>query len=190
MPLNAGNVLVVEDYEPATKWLSLINQSLNKSSISDSHYTRSTSFTSSDHLVRSTTATRSHASLLFPKTSLKRYSKNFQTEEKRKLKTCNCSFNNKVRKSGNKSCFSCQSSCKSKEDEFSSEDEDDESCMIADMASEGNKNFKYGLVVSKQMVGIFVTIWVKKELIQYIGHLRTSCITRGILGCLGNKVSL
>ncbi|PQQ17875.1 type I inositol polyphosphate 5-phosphatase 10 isoform X1 [Prunus yedoensis var. nudiflora] len=31
VPLNAGNVLVLEDNEPAAKWLTLINQSLNKS---------------------------------------------------------------------------------------------------------------------------------------------------------------
>ncbi|KAJ6892712.1 type I inositol polyphosphate 5-phosphatase 10-like isoform X2 [Populus alba x Populus x berolinensis] len=31
VPLNAGNVLVAEDNEPAAKWLALINQSLNRS---------------------------------------------------------------------------------------------------------------------------------------------------------------
>jgi hypothetical protein len=31
VPLNAGNVLVAEDSEPAAKWLALINQSLNRS---------------------------------------------------------------------------------------------------------------------------------------------------------------
>lgn len=61
--------------------------------------------------------------------------------------------------------------------------------MMNEVVSGSNKNLKYGLVVSKQMVGIFVTVWVKKELIQFIGHMRTSYITRGILGCLGNKVS-
>ncbi|KAK1295373.1 Type I inositol 1,4,5-trisphosphate 5-phosphatase CVP2 [Acorus calamus] len=39
------------------------------------------------------------------------------------------------------------------------------------------------------MVGIFVTIWVRRELVQHIGHLRISCVGRGIMGCLGNKTS-
>ncbi|CAM8917109.1 hypothetical protein QQ045_031347 [Rhodiola kirilowii] len=190
VPLNAGNVLVVEDYEPAAKWLSLINQSLNKSWNADhSMATLSTSFTSTDTLVRSTTPSRSHASLFFPKTSLKRYSKNFRTQEKRKLKTCNCSSDT-VKKSTRDSCFRCQQSHLSEVDEYSSEEEDDGSSVITEMpnvAPGTSTNVKYGLVVSKQMVGIFVTIWVKKELIQYIGHMRTSCISRGILGCLGNK---
>jgi hypothetical protein len=40
------------------------------------------------------------------------------------------------------------------------------------------------------MVGIFVMVWAKKELVQHIGHLRTSCIGRGIMGYLGNKVRI
>ncbi|VVA40699.1 PREDICTED: type [Prunus dulcis] len=84
VPLNAGNVLVLEDNEPAAKWLTLINQSLNKS-------------------------------------------------------------------------------------------------------LDGSSRSKYSLITSKQMVGIFVTIWARKEHIQYVSHLRISCISRGIMGCLGNK---
>uniref|UniRef100_A0A7N0U465 Inositol polyphosphate-related phosphatase domain-containing protein n=1 Tax=Kalanchoe fedtschenkoi TaxID=63787 RepID=A0A7N0U465_KALFE len=191
VPLNAGNVLVVEDHEPAAKWLALINQSLNKSSVADSSLTTpSTSFTSADTLVRSVTPSRSHSSLFFPKTSLKRYSKIFRTEEKRKLKTCNCSSDS-LRRSGRDSCFRCQQAHSNEEDEYSSEEEDDGSTVITDMSNvvqgAASSNVKYGLIVSKQMVGIFVTIWAKKELVQYIGHMRTSCISRGILGCLGNK---
>lgn len=32
VPLNAGNVLVIEDNEPASRWLALINQALNRPS--------------------------------------------------------------------------------------------------------------------------------------------------------------
>ncbi|VAI04117.1 unnamed protein product [Triticum turgidum subsp. durum] len=34
VPLNAGNVLVIEDNEPASRWLALINQALNRTSSS------------------------------------------------------------------------------------------------------------------------------------------------------------
>ncbi|MBA0562751.1 hypothetical protein Golob_007774, partial [Gossypium lobatum] len=45
----------------------------------------------------------------------------------------------------------------------------------------------YRLVASKQMVGIFLSIWARTELVPYIAHLRVSCIGTGILGRLGNK---
>ncbi|KAJ7956851.1 type I inositol polyphosphate 5-phosphatase 5 [Quillaja saponaria] len=45
----------------------------------------------------------------------------------------------------------------------------------------------YRLIASKKMVGIFLSIWTRKELVPHIGHLRVSSVGRGILGCLGNK---
>ena len=49
-------------------------------------------------------------------------------------------------------------------------------------------DMSYRLITSKQMVGIFLSVWARKELVQHIGHLRVSCIGRGIMGCFGNKV--
>lgn len=43
---------------------------------------------------------------------------------------------------------------------------------------------------SKQMVGIFTSVWVRSSLKQFIHHLDVSCIGSGIMGCLGNKVSI
>ncbi|KAL2528039.1 DNAse I-like superfamily protein [Forsythia ovata] len=37
------------------------------------------------------------------------------------------------------------------------------------------------------MVGIFLSIWARGELVKDIGHLKISCTGRGIMGCLGNK---
>ncbi|KAL2528217.1 DNAse I-like superfamily protein [Forsythia ovata] len=37
------------------------------------------------------------------------------------------------------------------------------------------------------MVGIFLSIWARGELVKDIGHLKISCMGRGIMGCLGNK---
>jgi hypothetical protein len=39
------------------------------------------------------------------------------------------------------------------------------------------------------MVGIFLSVWVRKELVPHIGHLRVDSVGRGIMGLLGNKVS-
>lgn len=43
-------------------------------------------------------------------------------------------------------------------------------------------------IISRQMVGMFITIWVRCDLYQSIQHLSVSSVGCGIMGCLGNKV--
>lgn len=169
VPLNAGNVLVIGDNEPAGKWLALINQSLNKQTAVKGNKSLG-------------------GSLFFPKQSLRKISKTFRTESKRKLKSCNC-LPDLDKKYSKEFCFRCPQSNVT-EGELSSEEDDDSpsTFQATDMSNSFSTNqMKFGLVASKQMVGIFVTIWMKKELIQYVSHLRISCVSRGIMGCLGNK---
>ncbi|XP_024018078.1 type I inositol polyphosphate 5-phosphatase 10 isoform X1 [Morus notabilis] len=164
VPLNAGNVLVIEDNEPAAKWLALVNQSLNKQSKGVPRRTNSVG-----------------GSLFFAKPSLRKISKAFRTESKRRLKACNCTAELE-RRHGKDFCCPLQQSNISEVD-FSS-DEDEEGSNGFDIL---NSQMKYSLVASKQMVGIFLTIWIRTELVQYVSHMRTCCISRGIMGCLGNK---
>ncbi|KAJ3702993.1 hypothetical protein LUZ61_006698 [Rhynchospora tenuis] len=42
-------------------------------------------------------------------------------------------------------------------------------------------------IISKQMVGILVSIWVRGDLHRYIRRTSVSCVGCGIMGCLGNK---
>lgn len=167
-------MLVLEDNEPAAKWLALINQSLNKSTNGSSRLTASLG-----------------GSLFFSKPSLKKVSKSFRTESKRKLKSCNCTYELE-RKHSKDFCFRCQQP-NINEDDLSSEP-DEEGSNGFDISeifiSSTTSQMKYSLVASKQMVGIFVTLWARKECVQYVSHLRISCISRGIMGCLGNKVFL
>lgn len=56
---------------------------------------------------------------------------------------------------------------------------------------EGNRvrgNSRYCLVASKQMVGIFLTVWVRSELRDHVRNMKVSCVGRGLMGYLGNKV--
>lgn len=46
----------------------------------------------------------------------------------------------------------------------------------------------YRLAASKQMVGIFLCVWVRSRLCSRITNLKVSCVGRGIMGYLGNKV--
>jgi hypothetical protein len=51
-------------------------------------------------------------------------------------------------------------------------------------------NSRYCLVASKQMVGIYLTVWVKGELKDHVRNMKVSCVGRGLMGYLGNKVNL
>ncbi|GMP50700.1 hypothetical protein CsSME_00017212 [Camellia sinensis var. sinensis] len=49
---------------------------------------------------------------------------------------------------------------------------------------------RYCLAASKQMVGIFLCVWVRADLRRHISNLKVSCVGRGIMGYLGNKGSI
>ncbi|TKY52836.1 Type I inositol polyphosphate 5-phosphatase 8 [Spatholobus suberectus] len=48
----------------------------------------------------------------------------------------------------------------------------------------------YCLAASKQMVGIFLCVWVRADLYKHVSNLKVSCVGRGIMGYLGNKGSI
>ncbi|KAF8398881.1 hypothetical protein HHK36_014745 [Tetracentron sinense] len=52
----------------------------------------------------------------------------------------------------------------------------------------GRQEFR--CIISKQMVGIFISVWVRSDLSQFIRHLSVSCVGCGIMGYLGNKGSV
>ncbi|KAK4782117.1 hypothetical protein SAY86_016219 [Trapa natans] len=45
-------------------------------------------------------------------------------------------------------------------------------------------------VISKQMVGIFITVWVRSDLYGHIKHPSVSCVGCGLMGRFGNKGSV
>lgn len=208
VPLNAGNVLVTEDNEPAARWLVLINQSLNRpaeidpnvfqhepSPSVDSSSSRASSSLDTSFSDLSKTAS---GPTIFQKSLLKAISKSFMPVRRKQLKACNCPIE-MAKTSYRDACFGCPKAYADHTDS-SEEDEDDEvkdkeetrdsygSVLDGITSAPATRDrLKYNLIVCKQMVGIFITVWVKKELVHHIGHLRKSCIGRGILGCLGNK---
>lgn len=48
---------------------------------------------------------------------------------------------------------------------------------------------EFQCIISKQMVGILISVWVRSDLRPYIHHPSVSCVGCGIMGCLGNKVA-
>ncbi|XP_009622227.1 type I inositol polyphosphate 5-phosphatase 5 isoform X3 [Nicotiana tomentosiformis] len=171
VPLNAGNVLVSEDSEPAARWLALISHALNKSYHESVH-----SCDSSSHNSKHSKDSKSNS---FHKHSLKSLSKSLRANSTI-LKTCNCPLEStttrRQRKLSDPSCSPLNHHRDSSEEDLQS---------IAEFPS--SNGLSYNLIASKQMVGIFLSVWARKELAHHIGHLRISSLGRGIMGCLGNK---
>ncbi|XP_066313394.1 type I inositol polyphosphate 5-phosphatase 10-like isoform X2 [Miscanthus floridulus] len=208
VPLNAGNVLVIEDNEPAARWLVLINQSLNRPADIDANvfqHEPSPSVDSSSSRASSSLDTSfsdlsktASGTTIFQKSLLKAISKSFMPVRRKQLKACNCPVE-MTKTSYRDACFGCKKAYADETDSSGEDEEEkgkdkeksrDSDGFVVDGITSGpaiRDPLKYNLIACKQMVGIFVTVWVKKELVQHIGHLRKSCIGRGILGCLGNK---
>ncbi|KAL9227527.1 hypothetical protein vseg_003207 [Gypsophila vaccaria] len=49
---------------------------------------------------------------------------------------------------------------------------------------------RYCLVACKQMVGLFLTVWIKSDLSKDVRDVKISCVGRGLMGYLGNKGSI
>jgi phosphatidylinositol-bisphosphatase len=58
----------------------------------------------------------------------------------------------------------------------------------AEAAPARHEQKQFRCVTSKQMVGVFVSVWVTSGLRRHVRHLGVSCVGAGVLGRLGNKV--
>ncbi|GAA0174949.1 phosphatase [Lithospermum erythrorhizon] len=85
----------------------------------------------------------------------------------------------------------------SDDSEHDSDEEDDSFPGFSDdeqetspITGEVKMNQKYVRIISKQMVGIYVSIWVRKRLRRCINNLEVSPVGVGLMGYLGNKGSV
>lgn len=61
--------------------------------------------------------------------------------------------------------------------------------QVDDDPTESMKSYpKYVRIVSKQMVGIYVSVWVRKRLRRHVNNLKVSPVGVGLMGYMGNKV--
>ncbi|ESW24630.1 hypothetical protein PHAVU_004G146600 [Phaseolus vulgaris] len=58
------------------------------------------------------------------------------------------------------------------------------------ICAEGEHGRDFQCIISRQMVGMFITIWARCDLYQTIRHLSVSSVGCGIMGYLGNKGSV
>ncbi|XP_058770904.1 type I inositol polyphosphate 5-phosphatase 4-like isoform X2 [Vicia villosa] len=203
VPLNAGNVLGTEDNGPARKWLALIRKTLNSlPGTSGECHTNSPlpdpvveldsdfegsmrqkeapffhrrSFQSSSHSMRMDN------DMLVPQACLDR---RFSVCDRMIFGHSTGDYEPNYRWG-------------------SSDDENGESPVIAQyspMSYRGSvsmedrdrqtESSRYCLVASKQMVGIFLTVWVKSNIRDDVRNMKVSCVGRGLMGYLGNKGSI
>ncbi|KAM3406317.1 hypothetical protein ACQJBY_000418 [Aegilops geniculata] len=161
VPLNAGNVLGAEDRVPASRWLDLIGQALNPSSLE-----RSNNY---HHSHRCTAAEEA-----YPECSQK--AKASFTDIPVMDDTVS-ELEEEEEEDSEPSTSNPESSSEEETSEFAT--------MLQERARHG-----YRLAASKQMVGIFLCVWIRADVMPRVTGLRVSCVGRGIMGYMGNKGSI
>ncbi|KAH1064783.1 hypothetical protein J1N35_029770 [Gossypium stocksii] len=81
------------------------------------------------------------------------------------------------------------STCKSMNDNIASEIAVLEEVNLVSLINRKRRS-SYVRIVSKQKVGIFLTIWVRRSLRRHIYNLKVSTVGVGVLGYIGNKGSV
>uniref|UniRef100_A0A0E0A6Y9 Inositol polyphosphate-related phosphatase domain-containing protein n=1 Tax=Oryza glumipatula TaxID=40148 RepID=A0A0E0A6Y9_9ORYZ len=205
VPLTAGNVLVLEDNEPAARWLALIHQALNMpqepadgdepSPLTPPPSSSTTTSESSNGVRtrrRDAVSRSASGNLFFHTPSLKMLSNSYRVDSAL-VKTCNCSpEHSSVRRRAaevRESVYLADAPAPAGETAAPAADDDDAPTTEAqcEAGCGGGGGMSYCLIASKQMVGLFLSVWVRKELVEHVGHLRVDCVGRGIMGWLGNK---
>lgn len=77
-------------------------------------------------------------------------------------------------------------------DKLSDEEDDSFSELRNNKDSDGvcvvESHPEYVRIVSKQMVGIYVSVWVQRRLRRHVNNLKVSSVGVGLMGYMGNKV--
>ncbi|KAF3442917.1 hypothetical protein FNV43_RR16835 [Rhamnella rubrinervis] len=169
VPLNAGNVLGAEDKGPAAKWLNLIREALNNN----------------DHGVPSYSYNASNVEFA-PQPQL--FTDQQQTSAKPRV-----SFSDLLSLKDELGGDDFQRFMNLNPTLISSSEEGSPSSPLFSSRKQGNprqQQSRYCLAASKQMVGIFLCVWVRADLYKHISNMKVSCVGRGIMGYLGNKGSI
>ncbi|CAN6439705.1 unnamed protein product [Victoria cruziana] len=208
VPLNAGNVLGAEDNGPAIKWLSLIRKTLNNLPGSSGTGGYQMPSPIPDPIVELDSdfegSTRQKTTSFFNRRSFQSLSRSLRMDNdismgqprlERRFSVCDrVMFGNRP--------SDCDGTFRS-----GSSDDENAGCdspsamyfsplpygMPASMGEERDRSTghsRYCLVASKQMVGIFLTVWVRSEIRDDVKNLKVSCVGRGLMGYLGNKGSI
>ncbi|VVB06706.1 unnamed protein product [Arabis nemorensis] len=213
VPLNAGNVLGTEDNGPARKWVSLIRRTLNSLPENTGGSCRTPSpvphpVAELDSDFEGDSAAGANSSF-YNRRSFQSLSRSLRMNDEymtasvepqldRRFSVCDrFMLGHRPDDFYDQSFRYCSS-----DDENVQEADSSPSCdqyyspvsrsgsFVTDERDKGRDKSKYCLVASKQMVGIFLTVWVKSDLRDSVKNLKVSCVGRGLMGYLGNKGSI
>nr|CAB3452071.1 unnamed protein product [Digitaria exilis] len=211
VPLNAGNVLGTEDNLPAKKWVSLIRRTLNKNPGASGCGGYHTPSPVLDPVVEldadfEGSARRQENFPFFHRRSFHNISRSLrmdgdymfpQPRLDRRFSVCD-----PVNLGGRPSDFDENLRCPGSPDEENIDMEVSDATQFSpfphsytasapsEQNDEQSNRSRYCLVASKQMVGIFLTVWVRNEIRDDVRNLKVSCVGRGLMGYLGNKGSI
>ncbi|RAL45138.1 hypothetical protein DM860_015544 [Cuscuta australis] len=184
VPLNAGNVLGTEDNGPARKWQALIRKTLdNLPGKSGSPYTPSPVPNPIVEINR-----HSFQSLNYNETiAMENYMPMATPKNGRRLSV---SDRDAFRRTSTD--YEPNGSWDGWSDD---ENSPDDNCPVSwngcsyymEKRDKHPAHHRYCLLASKQMVGIFLSVWIKVDLRNNVRSLKVSCVGRGLMGYLGNK---
>ncbi|KAJ9547793.1 hypothetical protein OSB04_020336 [Centaurea solstitialis] len=186
VPLNAGNVLGTEDNGPAKKWLELIRRTLNnlpETSTGNNPISRSDSDLVGPIRELNPNPSFSNRRSFRPLSRSMRLTEHDVPQprlDRRYSVSDRMVFRNRTHDYGPSLGFGSS-------DEDNGPDDSPDCIPYFDKRA---GNSRYCLVASKQMVGIYLTVWVKSNLRDDTRNMKVSCVGRGLMGYLGNKGSI
>ncbi|PIN19476.1 Inositol polyphosphate 5-phosphatase [Handroanthus impetiginosus] len=207
VPLNAGNVLGTEDNGPARKWLALIRRTLN--SLPGTSCSCRTPSPVPDPIVELDDdfegSNREKGSSFFHRRSFQSLSHSMRMMENdismqqprldRRFSVCDrVIYGNRP-----SDCYDPNVRWDGSSDDENGLNDSPYArhspisynlCIPPEDRDRHPGQSRYCLVASKQMVGIFLTIWIKSDLRDAVRNLKVSCVGRGLMGYLGNKGSI
>ncbi|TKW26180.1 hypothetical protein SEVIR_3G169700v4 [Setaria viridis] len=167
VPLNAGNIFGAEDNRPVAVWEHIIRETLNKNGSDKSRFKCHSDPSSPSRFNPSDVALSMEHELLSG-------SDNDSDGELHPL----------IEQDHNRRL-------QDKTDEkFEAFPEEDLACDAIIDKSVKRKRPEFVRIISKQMVGIFLSIWVRRSLRKHIQNLRVSTVGVGAMGYIGNKGSI
>ncbi|KAM0943543.1 putative endonuclease/exonuclease/phosphatase [Dioscorea sansibarensis] len=213
VPLNAGNVLGSEDNGPAKKWVALISKTLNNLPGSSDNGSYRVPSPVSDPIVELNAdfegpSIRQKNASFFHRRSFQSSSHSFriggdiidqQPRVDGRFSVCD-----RVIFGSRPSDFDPSNRWGGSDDDENASG-DSPNAMLYSPTSYGYGSHssltderdrlsgnisRYCLVASKQMVGIFLTVWVRREIRDDVKNMKVSCVGRGLMGYLGNKGSI
>ncbi|KAG8096034.1 hypothetical protein GUJ93_ZPchr0013g35413 [Zizania palustris] len=211
VPLNAGNVLGTEDNGPARKWVSLVRRTLNSLPGTSGNGSFRTPSPAPDPVVEmdddfeGLSSRQNNASFFHRRSFQAGLSRSMRMEGdilapqprlERRYSVCDRAIYGRRPSDYEANCRWGGSS-----DDENNTGESPSTVYSPMSYGYGNASSmedshrpaghtRYCLVASKQMVGLFLMIWARKDIRDDIRNLKVSCVGRGLMGYLGNKGSI